>query len=122
MIRVLILSTIILGAYCVEEPSIEEISRAICQIETGTTWDSRVKVRVGKAGEKGKWQITPEMLRTVGGTAGNLNDFILTYTWFRSRTKTWQEACAAYHRGLNGIHKKAAKDYAQRVANLIGVQ
>lgn len=125
LIRLVLFLLFTQGIYAQEihqEPTVEQIAKAICQIETGTTWDgSKIHgtYRRGKAGEIGPWQITPEMLRKTGGATGGFDDFVLTYTWFRSRSKNWQDACAAYHRGLNGTHKKAAKDYAQRVEALI---
>jgi len=116
--RSLFLLTLILGAFSYEnqEPSVYEISKAIAQIETGESWNGKK----GKAGEVGRWQILPVVLRERGcSSAGDYYDFQRVYSYFRSRTETWQDACAAYHRGLGGIHKKAAKDYAQRVANLV---
>jgi hypothetical protein len=123
LIRLLVFLLFIQGIYAQEtEPTVEQIAAAICQIETGTTWDgSRIhgSYSSGKAGEKGPWQITPEMLRKTGGKTGSFDDFVLAYAWFRDRSKNWRDACAAYHRGLNGNHKKAAKDYMQRVEALI---
>lgn len=99
-----------------QEPTVEQIAAAIAQIETGAHWDGRK----GKAGEVGRWQILPAVLRERGASSsGNYRDFERVYSYFRTHTKSWQEACAAYHRGLGGTHKKAAKDYAQRVEALI---
>lgn len=119
MIRSLILLTLTLGAYCAQEPTIEQIAAAIASLETGASY----KGQKGTAGEVGRWQILPVVLRERGcSSCGNYRDFQRVYSYFRANTKTWQEACAAYHRGLNGIHKKAAKEYAQRVENLIEAQ
>ena len=121
MIRFIILLTLTLGAYAheTEEPTIEQIAKAIASVETGENWNGKK----GRYGEIGKWQILPTVLRERGcSPVGNYQDFRRVFLYFRSRTKSWQEACAAYHRGLGGINKKEAQDYAQRVANLIAVQ
>jgi len=115
--RSLFLSTLIIGAVSYDqEPSVYAISKAIAQIETGENY----KGQKGEAGEVGKYQILPVVLRERGcSPTGDYRDFQRVYSYFRGRTETWQDACKAYHRGLGGIHKKAAKDYAQRVANLV---
>ena len=119
LIRLLFLLLFTQGIYAQEihqEPAIEQIAAAIAQIETGARYEGEK----GTAGEVGRWQILPRVLRERGcSSSGNYCDFKRVYSYFRSHTKTWREACAAYHRGLNGTHKKAAKDYAQRVEALI---
>jgi len=116
--RSLFLLTLIIGAFSYEnkEPSIAQIAAAIASVETGENY----KGQKGRYGEVGKYQILPVVLRERGASPrGTYADFVMVYSYFRSRTTSHREACAAYHRGLNGIHKKAAEDYAQRVANLV---
>jgi hypothetical protein len=106
-----------LAGLCASEPTTAEIAKAIRQIETGAVY----RGEIGKAGEIGMYQITPALLKQIGGTSrGTYADFCCVWHHFRTRTATWQEAAAAYHRGLGGINKIAARDYAQRVSNLIG--
>jgi hypothetical protein len=122
-VRLVLFLTILLGNIIyAQEPTIEQVAKAICQIETGTTWDGKKihgKVRKGKAGEVGPWQILPATAKICRATGSQYQQFTEVYRYFRSRTSSPRQAFAAFHRGLSGQNSKAAQAYAERVCNLL---
>lgn len=110
--------------------TIDQITAAVCQIETGTIYLAPGKVAGhylrGEAGEIGPWQTLPAVLRERGfdpllvksSTRLAEQAFISQLAYLESKTSSLRDAIAAYHRGLGGRNRKDAKAYAERVINL----
>ncbi len=120
------------GAEGTNAYTIDQITAAVCQVETGTVWRGSGSVSgrfgVGSSGEPGPWQITPEVIRQIGFSESRARHSVLYSerafrTWYAHLyevTGNHDAALAAYHRGLSGRSRKDAKAYAARGINLAG--
>lgn len=131
MIRLLALLTLLGSSHAQsQEITLDHIKQAICQVETGTVWIAPGKIKgrwqQGEAGEIGPWQMLPAVLMERGfdpdlvRSSARLAEqaFIAHFRYLTARTPSIHEAVAAYHRGLGGRSRLAAKAYAGRVVNL----
>ncbi len=111
--------------------TLDQITAAVCAVETGTIYVSRGVVSggwgMGAAGETGPWQVTPMVLQDLGLDSGqdrcvdwHERAFRKWYARLLAKTRSHDKALAAYHRGLGGMSRLDAKDYAQRVLNYAG--
>lgn len=103
----------------------------IAYVETRSYWDEEgrfhyVDKRVGDAGELGPLQVTRaawdmvrgdqlDFHRGMGRTATAIDSACLYLCHLRARCSSWDEAVAAYHRGLGGRHRPEAIEYARKV-------
>jgi hypothetical protein len=113
-----------------QEITIDHITAAVCQVESGTIWKSAGVVSgsfgAGASGEIGPWQCMPYVIRDLGRSESRARSsvaysesvFRLWYGRLYARTGSHHEALAAYHRGYSGRNRKDAKAYAERALNL----
>ncbi len=117
------------GAEGTNAYTIDQITAAVCQVESGCFYHGPGQVSgrwsVGQYGETGHWQISPMVLRDLHATKAQARDVVTCESLFRRwythllvETGSHYEALAAYHRGLRGRTRADAKDYAQRCLNL----
>lgn len=132
MLRVLI-AAILSGVSYAQEITIDQIVKAVAQVETGVRWIDTGRIvgrwSVGDAGEVSPWQLSPGLLQDLGKLDARWRIhrdpvlaeslFRLSFTHLLGRTGSYVRALAAYHRGLHGAGGQEAQDYARRVLNLV---
>lgn len=113
-----------------QEITLDHITAAVCQIESGCIWRGPGVVSgrflYGRSGELGPWQAMPYTVREIGRSVSRNHasvhyaeaTFRLWYARLLDKHGSHAEALAAYHRGSSGRHRKDAKDYAERAMNL----
>ncbi len=121
------------GACYGREVHMDRIVAAVAMVESGARWvdtgDIRGPWQRGPYGEVSHWQITTAVLTDLGLSDRQRRKvasdpvyaesvFRLWYARLLLRTGSHAEALAAYNRGLGGIHRGDARDYAQRCLNL----
>jgi hypothetical protein len=137
MIRALILCLGLPHAAQAQDPTLDQITAAVAQVESGVTYRGFAQVsglwRNGDAGEVGPWQMLPVVLREAGHAAAlckrpHQEALVLYEVAFRDwygrllvRTGSHRDALAAYHRGFQGRFRMDAKEYAERVLCLASV-
>jgi hypothetical protein len=116
-----------------QDPTLDQITAAVCQAETGTVWNGPGSVSgryySGASGESGPWQamsytvtaLSRDPRRNAASVPYAEATFRAWYSALLQKHGSHAEALAAYHRGSSGRHRKEAKDYAQRVLNLAAV-
>ncbi len=134
MIARLISLLLTVGACHAQVVTIDHITAAVAQVESGVTYRGFAQVsgvwRKGDAGEVGPWQMLPVVLRESGHSAAlrrrPADEAVVFYEvafrdWYGRllvRTGSHHAALAAYHRGPQGRHRVEAKAYAERVVSL----
>ena len=128
--RFLFLTTLCWSLCHAQEITLNHITAAVCQIETGTIYQGPGRVSgsftQGAAGEIGPWQMLPVVFRERGLSESHARRsvahyelaFTMHYQWLLDRTGSPFLALASYHRGLGGRYRKDAQGYAARALNL----
>jgi len=128
--RLATLFLLTLGTAHAQQLTLDHITAAVCQVESGVTWTGPGAVSGryvrGSSGELGPWQAMPYTVEALdrsvyrNGTSVSYAEatFRLWYSRLLQKHGSHEEALAAYNGGSAGRHRKAARDYAERCLNL----